>query len=263
MKTLLKITTLLILTVTLFSCDKEDEIRKGCTDPAALNYFNLAVEDDGSCEYSDLEFTVWNKGAFGFWDNEITGAFGATSCVTDTAILSLSSDTTIVPADTLIVAEDLTATPPIVADTTITPADTTIAQGDTYLVVNSDANGRYELVVQLLNKKNALEFASGSLVFKAKLLPGATMGNFDVAIHGNHYNIGKNGCSDYHSSNPFAVSTASLDTASFKEISIPLLSFTKRHLNSMDVVFSIKGDDALPNTNLMLIDQIKWVARVK
>ena len=45
--------------VLLGSC-KKDEIN-GCTNPTALNYSNLATEDDGSCMYESVfieEFTV-------------------------------------------------------------------------------------------------------------------------------------------------------------------------------------------------------------
>ncbi|MBL4594901.1 MAG: hypothetical protein JKX68_13970 [Flavobacteriales bacterium] len=233
----------------LFSCSKTEE-REGCTDIKALNFSSLAKIDDGSCEYLDSSFTIWENGDVGFWGDEITGTFIVKSCFTDTFTVFLNPDTTFVAPDTII-----TTNPP---DTTYVPADTLIT-GDTYLLINSDASGNYELIIQLLNKKNANDFKNGYLIFNAKLHPDASINNFDIFIHGNHLNSGGINCSTFLQSDPVVLSSSSLDTNSFKEISIPLTSFTNRYMQDIDLVFGIKGTNAMPNTNLILISSVKWV----
>lgn len=266
MKTFFKYTAFLITLIVVFAaCSKHDE-REGCTDPVAINYNSLAVTDDGTCEYLDSSFTIWSNGKTGFWGDEFTGAFTVRSCYTDTSTILLNpdstfvlADTTIVPADTLI---DNTVTPP---DTSITPADTiiiaadTIITGDTYLLVNSDASGNYELIIQLLNKRNAYDFRNGYLIFNAKLHPDANIPDFEVLIHGNHLNPGGINCTTFLQSDPVVITSSALDTNSFREISVPIASFTNRHIQDIDLVFGIKGTNATPNTNLIIISSIKWV----
>ncbi|MDB4534705.1 hypothetical protein N9242_07525 [Vicingaceae bacterium] len=250
MKKLSKISFITILLVTiLISCSKSE--KEGCTDEVALNYSNLAVNDDGSCEYLDSTFTIWENGQLSYWGDPITGGFEVKSCVTDTTTILLNPDTTITLADTLI---DNLVTPP---DTTITPGDTTII-GDTYLLVNSDNSGNYKLIIQLLNKQGATDFKNGNLIFKAKLHPHADINNFEVIIHGNHLNSGGINCDDFHFSDPKTIPSTVLDTNNFKEVSIPLVSFTNRHMQNIDLVFGIKGDNAAPNTPLIIISSIKW-----
>lgn len=261
MTTFFKFTLLLLITATtLSSCDKEDEKTKGCTDPQALNYSVLASEDDGSCEYLDSSFTIWNNGETGYWGNQMTGSFIVNSCFTDNFTMFLNPDSTFTPADTTIILADTTVAPPIVADTIITPADTIIT-GDTYLLINSDSNGRYELIISLLNKRSAVDFKNGSLIFSAKLHPDATINNFGVFIYGNQYEIsdGTN-CLSYRRSDPINLFTSELDTSSFKEISLPLNSFSSRNMDNIDLVFGVKGLNATPNTSLIMIKSIKWVA---
>lgn len=252
MKILLKFIALTFISSTLFiSCGKEDE-KEGCTDVTAINYDNLAKIDDGSCQYLDSTINIWSNGETGFWGNLPTGSFEIQSCFTDTFTTFLNPDSTFTLADTLI---DNTVTPP---DTTITPADTTIT-GDTYLLVNSNASGQYELIIRLLNKQNALDFRNGDLIFSAKLHPDAAINDFDLVIHGNDLNSGGTNCGAYLSSDPVSVFTSALDTSSFKEISIPLLDFADRNMQNIDLVFGLRGNNATPNTSLILIDNIRWV----
>ena len=268
MKTHLKITAFLALvTLIIFSCSKEEE-KEGCTDSLALNYNVLATLDNGSCEYLDSSFTAWENGKVGFWGNATTGSFEVKSCLTGTSTIFLNPDSTITPADTVITPADTvidnTVTPP---DTTITPADTTITPadtlitGDTYLLVNSDAQGNYELIIQLLNKQSAADFANGKLIFNAKLHPDANINDFDIFIHGNHLNLGGANCATFLQSDPVIVSSSVLDTIEFKEITIPLTRFTERHMQNIDLVFGLKGTNATPNTSLMMIDNVRWVAK--
>lgn len=259
MKILLKFIILSIITTTIFtSCSKNEE-REGCTDPKALNFNTLAIIDDGSCVYLDSSFTIWSNGESGFWGNALTGSFQITSCFTDTTTIFLNPDSTFIPADTTFITADTTVTPPILADTLITPADTIIT-GDTYLLANSDSLGNYGLVIRLLNKRNAADFKNGNLIFTAKLHPDASINNFEVFIHGNHLNFGGSNCSSFLRSDPVNVFTNSLDTISFKELSIPLTNFSNRNIQDIDLVFGIKGTGATPNTNLIMINNIKWVS---
>jgi len=239
-----------ILTAIFTSCSKEKE-KEGCTDETALNYILLAVVDDGSCEYLDSSFTIWENGELGYWGNPATGVFEVKSCATNITTAFLNPDTTITLPDTLI--NNLT-TPP---DTTITPGDTTII-GDTYLLVNSDSDGNYKLIVQLLNKQSATDFKNGNLIFNARLHPDANISDFELMIHGNHLSTGGINCEDFLASDPINISTAILDTTNFTEISIPLTNFTNRHMKNIDLVFGIKGSNAAPNTSLLLINSIKW-----
>lgn len=256
MKALSHIIFLFAFSLLLFlGCSKENE-REGCTDSTAINYNNLAIVDDGSCEYIDSSFTIWGNGKMGYWDNVATGSFYINSCFTGIYTIFLNPDTTITPPDTII---DNNVTPP---DTTIIPADTLIT-GDTYLLVNSDTSGNYELIIKLLNKKKAEVFKNGYLIFSAKLHPDATINDFEVLIHGNHLNLGGSNCNSFYQSDPLNVSTSALDTSSFKEITIPLINFTNRNMQNIDLVFGIKGNNALPNTSLLYINSIKWVARLE
>ncbi len=255
MKTHFKfILTFFVFAIILNSC-KDDE-REGCTDISALNFNSLAMIDDGSCEYLDSSFTIWSGGNLGYWGNISTGSFNATSCFTGTSTIFLNPDSTFIPIDTTI---DNNVTPP---DTTITPADTIIT-GDTYLLVNSDSTGNYELILRLINKQSALDFKNGYLVFTAKMHPDALIGSFDVFIHGNLLNLGGSNCSQFHQSDVVSISTQSLDTSSFREITIPLLDFPNRHMQNIDIVFGIKGNNATPNNNLILIDKVEWLARLE
>ncbi len=255
MKTLLNIVTVSCITFLFISCSKENE-REGCTDPAAINYNNLASIDDGSCEYIDSSFTIWSNGKVGYWESISTGSFSITSCFTGINTIFLNPDTTIIPPDTTI---DNNVNPP---DTIITPGDTLI-NGDTYLLINSDSTGKYELVIKLLNKKNATDFKKGYLIFDAKLHADAAINNFSVFIHGNHLNLGGTNCEAFHQSDPISVSTQALDTSSFTEIVIPLIDFTNRHMQEIDLVFGVSGSNATPNTNLILINNIKWVSKLE
>lgn len=238
-------------------------------DPASLNYDYLAEEDDGSCQYLDSSFTIWSNQSLGYWSDPTTGSFEANSCLTNMPTIFLNADTTITPADTTITPADTiidnTVTPPdttiIPADTTITAADTTVT-GDTYLSVNSDASGNYELVVKLLNKKSALDYKNGYLVFQAKLDENANINNFGVFIHGNHLNAGGAYCDDFHYSDLMQLPASLLNTSSFTEITIPLADFTNRHMQNIDVVFGIKGSNADPNTSLIIINEVKWYSSI-
>ena len=254
MRPFLKFTALIISFIIIFiSCSKENE-KEGCTDPVAINYNNLAVTDDGTCEYLDSSFTIWENGKTGYWGDALTGSFVAKSCLTGISTIFLNPDTTFIPPDTTI---DNNVIPP---DTTITPADTVIT-GDTYLLVNSDTTGKYELIIQLLNKQNAYDFKDGYLIFSAKLHPDAAINDFEIFIHGNHLNSGGINCTTFLQSDPIVIASSNLDTNSFKEISIPLTNFTNRHMQEIDLVFGIKGTDATPNTSLIMIRSIKWVTR--
>jgi hypothetical protein len=284
MKIFLKSTLSLVLLIfIILSCSKKTD-REGCTDPIALNFNTLAVVDDGSCEYLDSSVTIWENGEVGYWGNELTGTFIKTSCYTGITTIFMNPDSAITPADTLIIPADtliipadtvidFQVTPPDTtitpADTTITPADTTITPadtiitGDTYLLINSDSLGNYELIFQLLNSRNASDFGDGYLIFNAKLHPEATMSDFGVFIDGNHLNSGGSNCGTFLQSDPVNIITSSLDTNSFKEISIPLISFTNRYMQDVDLVFGIKGTNATPNSSLILINSIKWVTKLE
>jgi len=239
-------------------------------DPGSLNYDYLAEEDDGSCQYLDSSFTIWSNQSLGYWSDPTTGSFEVNSCLTNMPTIFLNGDTTITPADTTITPADTiidnTVSPPdttiIPADTTITAADTIIT-GDTYLSVNSDASGNYELVVKLLNKKSALDYKNGYLVFQAKLDPDANINNFGVFIHGNHLSPGGLYCDDFHYSDLLQLPSSILNTSSFTEIKIPLADFTNRHMQNIDVVFGIKGSNADPNTSLIIINEVKWLSSIQ
>ena len=257
-KTTLAILFIALTSLFLTSCS-DDDVRKGCTDIAATNFDFLAKEDDGSCIYLDSSFTIYSDNKLGFWGNPITGSFSLESCFTNESTIFLNPDTVITPADTVI---DNSVTP---ADTTITPADTTI-NGDVFLLVNSDANGEYALIIKLLNKRSAAEFKNGFLIFEAKLHPDAVnsgFNNFGVVINGNNLNLGGNFCSEYRHSNPVQTFTSILDTNSFKQITLPLLDFPERHMQTIDLVFGIKGGNAPANTNLLIIDNVKWVTNLE
>jgi hypothetical protein len=256
MKSLYKYVALAAIVCSIFySCSKTEE-REGCTDSTAINFNSLAVTDDGSCEYLDSSFTIWENGETGFWNNAITGGFEVKNCHTGITTIFLNPDSTFIPPITTI---DNTVTPP---DTTITPADTLIT-GDTYLLVNSNSSGNYELIIQLLNKKNASDFKNGYLIFNAKLHPDAAINNFEVIIHGNQLNTGGMNCGTFLQSDPFLTSSSVLDTNSFKEISIPLTSFTNRYMQDIDLVFGIKGTNATPNTSLIMIKSVKWISSLE
>ena len=259
MRTLLNFISLLLVTALFFASCKKDE-REGCTDPKANNYNTLAKKDDGSCEYTDSTFTIWNNGSSGFWGDEFTGSFEVKSCYTDTTTIFLNPDSTFIPADTTYIAADTTATPPTPADTIITPADT-IINGDTYLLVNSDSLGNYQLIIQLLNKRSAVDFVNGYLIFDARLHPDANIGSFGVIIHGNHLNLGGKNCETFLQSDPVNVFTSTLDTNFFTEVAIPLTDFSNRHMKNIDLVFGVKGTNATPNTRLIILNNIRWVSK--
>ena len=53
--------TLLIFSILIFSCKKEQEQIEGCTDSFAMNYFASANSNDGSCVYAyDIAQGIWN-----------------------------------------------------------------------------------------------------------------------------------------------------------------------------------------------------------
>ncbi|NQX99180.1 MAG: hypothetical protein HRT73_15075 [Flavobacteriales bacterium] len=153
MKSFFKYIAFIIITsFAFYSCSKTEE-KEGCTDSTAINFSSLAVMDDGSCEYSDSSFTIWENGEAGFWGDPITGAFEVKSCHTGITTIFLNPDSTFILPDTII---DNAVTPP---DTTITPADTLIT-GDTYLLVNSNSSGNYELIIQVSRTNGIVEVSN-------------------------------------------------------------------------------------------------------
>ena len=63
MKNIFKISTVLFIGVSLVvsSCKKEEVLIDGCTDITAMNYQDLATNNDGSCEYAyDNAQGLWN-----------------------------------------------------------------------------------------------------------------------------------------------------------------------------------------------------------
>lgn len=247
-----------LLVITVFSsCGDED--RKGCTDPEATNYNVLAKEDDGTCEYLDSSFTIYSNNALGYWGSPATGSFSVGACMTNEYNIFMNPDTTIIPPDTII---DNNVTPP---DTTYVPADTTIT-GDTYLLVNSDSMGNYALVIKLLNPRSAIEFKKGYLQFDAMLHPdayNAGFNDFGLMIYGNQANPGGSYCEQYRHSTPLSVFTSVLDTSSFQQITVPLEDFDKRYMQMLDVVFAVKGGNAPVNTNLLILNNIRWVTNLE
>jgi hypothetical protein len=260
MKTLFNIVAISCFTLLFISCSK-DEDKKGCTDITATNFDNLAIEDDGTCEYADTAFTIWENGKLGFWGDNVTGSFTISSCYTDTKTIFLNPDSTFVPADTTIIPGDTNVVPIILPDTIITPPDTIIT-GDTYLLLNSDAAGSSQLIVRLLNKKNASEFKNGYLIFSAKKHPDAMLSTFDIMIHGNQFSTGGSNCGNFLRSDAVGLSTNTLDTNSFKEITIPLTDFSNRYMQDIDLVFGLKSLNNAPNTNQIMVRSIKWVSRL-
>ncbi|MGE0561001.1 MAG: hypothetical protein AB7O47_04250 [Flavobacteriales bacterium] len=261
--------TVIIGVCALFLTSCKKEVRKGCTDPNSLNYNVLAEEDDGSCEYLDSTVTILSNGTIGYWGSPSTGGFSVESCYTGISTIFLNPDTTITPADTVITPADTiinnAVSPPdttiIPADTTITAADTTIT-GNTYLLVNSNVDGNYELIIKCLNKKNGLDFKNGYLIFTAMLHQESTISSFDVIINGNHINYGASFCNDFRQSDPVGVPTSILNTTSFSEVTIPLLNFSNRYMKDVDLVFGIKGSNAGSNKSIIIIKDIKWVSNL-
>lgn len=247
----LKLLFVLPLTLSLFFVSCKKEIKKGCTDPVATNYNYLAEEDDGSCEYLDSSFTIWNNGTAGYWGDQLTGTFTIQSCTVDSSTIFMNPDTTFIAADTIIT--------PI--DTTYIPADT-IVNGDTYLLVLSDSLGNYGLTARLSNNKNALTFGDGYLVFDAMLHPSSNLTEYNVFIHGNLLNPQGN-CANLYQSDVITASTTVLDTNSFTEIVMPLLNFPDRHMKSINLVFGLQGTNADPNSPLLIINNVRWVTRLE
>ena len=245
--------TTVTLSILFSSCSK-DEDKEGCMDEQALNYNTLAVIDDGSCEYLDSTVTIWENGQLGFWDNPSIGSFEVKSCHTYITTIFLNPDSTFIAPDTII---DNAVTPP---DTTFTPADTSIT-GNTYLLVNSDRNGRYKLIIQSLNQQSGTAFKNGELIFNAILHPDATIQDFEVIISGNNASSETGNCESFLFADPISVTTSNLDTNSFKEISLPFTNFNDRNMNSIDLVFGIQGNNAAPNTSLIMINNVRWEAR--
>ena len=63
MKNIFKISTVLFIGVSLVvsSCKKEEMLIDGCTDITAMNYQDLATNNDGSCVFAyDIAQGIWN-----------------------------------------------------------------------------------------------------------------------------------------------------------------------------------------------------------
>ena len=63
MKNIFKISTVLFIGVSLVvsSCKKEEVLIDGCTDITAMNYQDLATNNDGSCVFAyDIAQGIWN-----------------------------------------------------------------------------------------------------------------------------------------------------------------------------------------------------------
>jgi hypothetical protein len=63
MKNIFKISAVLFIGISLVvsSCKKEEMLIDGCTDISAMNYQDLATNNNGSCEYAyDIAQGVWN-----------------------------------------------------------------------------------------------------------------------------------------------------------------------------------------------------------
>ena len=123
-----------------------------------------------------------------------------------------------------------------------------------------------EFFQELKKRKKVVFFETDDLVFDAKLHPDAfntNFNNFGLMINGNQLNLGADFCSEYRHSAPLEVFTSTLDTNSFKQISIPLLDFKQRQMQVIDLVFAIKGVNAPANKNLLIINNVKWVTNLE
>ncbi len=203
----------------LIGCKNPDPV-KGCTDRVAENFNYLAVEDDGSCIYTDTTIQLWNDGQFGFFGDQSTGGLILSTCAG-------------------------------VADTSRAFIDSTSLD----LMIVSDTMGDFGFNLSIANKKSAENFKNGYLVFDAMLPKNSPLQYFDILMEGNNcFDI--NNCLHICQSGGVTITTYQLDTLMTKVV-IPLNDFHGRKLTDFTNVMTLRQTAGKSDT-VLVINNIRW-----
>ena len=208
------------------SCRKKDGDRPGCTDSVADNYNPLANMDDGSCEYTTVEYTLWGQEA-GFWGNDpFLQAVELVPCLGVVDTITLSQDT--------------------------------LGNTERAFFVMKDTNGSFRFAVTIINPVVAQDFKNGEVKMDVMLGDSSMVQTFETYIQGGSCGVFPT-CSDICVSSPQTVSTAALNDSTFTTISIPINQYAARNLNQLQNALTISQTGVMTgNDTVLVIRNVKW-----
>ncbi len=215
--------------VAFASCRKPESEIPGCMDTASINYDPRATVDDGSCEYYDLNYALWNEGLPGVWgSNESTEDMHFNSCKgeVDTVVFQNSTDSTLV-----------------------------------LYMMRDTLTGDAAFALSTINPVDAVEFKNGYMSFEALLPSASTMTTFQVAMSGTvNYNLGD--CGSRFFSQAINVSTDVLNDSSFVTVQLPLVDFFKKDFVDIQDIMSIQCNhaDASSGDTLLMVRNLRWLS---
>lgn len=225
MKYSVQFSFLALLSLTLFSCDKDPQ-QVGCTDQYAVNYDPSALEEDGTCEYNQAQQIIWENGLRGGWNGDLQeGAFRMEICE------GIKSEL-------------------------ISQKDSTGNLKNLYL--GTGGGTELQTYFSLINERNARDFAEGSLRMGIRVPDTLSGAPEYVRLYIGGKILESQACEPHRRSEIVEISTHSFNDSTFTQVNIPIRHFGQIRMAHVNVVCGIRFEGE--RSTGIEIDKIRWVA---